>query len=591
MRNFRVAIALAASLLCWARELGAISPATAPSGETAPTTMSATSAAAPGDGVLASVQVEFRAPNRALLSVVPGLYQSTPPVEREAAWMDWHPGDGRLRVTYDSASDRLEAVLEDAAGSTAVACADAVTRGFGRLDPLQFAPRVMGLLVETSNRGASGAIALIETEIASSRAPRQLQDVGAGGRAVSQLFHAERGLSSGFSFAGTIRLVDARPMAMAPLTVEVRLLADLAGAGEDESQREAPESDIGIYTNSTPTTILPTGAGSPYPSQITVDPGYLTGVLTSVVVGFDNLDHTYPGEMAALLVGPSGSNVELMRLACGSFDLLDADLTFDDTAVLQMPNGAPCFPGSWKPTRYGPIAHFPPPAPPALYGLVLADFLGQSPVGVWSLYVASQEIDGFIDLGRIDGWSLTLTTTIQIPGSGTFGNAAPYPSAFAVSGFAPNQRVKGCAVYIFGVSHSYLADLHLLLASPSGQTAYLLGDACSNTNAVGLDWIFGDDPAVGFLPGSSCGNGVYRPTVLGTQAFPAPAPSAPYGRSLAGVSGSEPNGLWSLYALDDANGDVGEIRDWSLACSTEAFWVFGDGFETGDLLLWSDDAQ
>ncbi len=582
MRNIRVAIVVAASLLFSVRDLGATASAILHPPATAPATASSTSPTTAGAGVLASVRIEFRAPDRALLSIAPGLHGTSGLAEREVAAVEWHAGEGRLLLTYDGESDRLEAVLEDGAGTTAVAYSGAVSRGFGGLNPLRFAPRLMGVVVETANRGASGAVELTGAEIRSGWRRRRLKDIGAGAQAVSQLFHAERELSRGFAFAATIRLVDAQPTAMSPLIVEVRLLADRAEAGEDESQSQAPESDIGIYTNSTPTTILPTGAASPYPSQITVDPGYLTGVLTSVVVGFDNLDHTYPSEMAALLVGPSGSNVELMRLACGSFDLLDADFTFDDAAVLQMPNGAPCFSGSWKPTRYGPLAHFPPPAPPALYGLVLADFLGQSPVGVWSLYVASQEIDG---------WSLTLTTAIQIPSSGTVGNAAPYPSAFTIGGFAPNQRVKGCAVYIFGVSHTYLADLHLLLASPSGQTAYLLGDACSNTNAVSLDWIFGDDPAVGFLPGSSCGSGVYRPTVLGTQVFPAPAPAAPYGRSLAGVSGSEPNGLWSLYALDDANGDVGRTRDWSLACSSEAFFVFGDGFETGDLLLWSDDAQ
>jgi uncharacterized repeat protein (TIGR01451 family) len=51
--------------------------------------------------------------------------------------------------------------------------------------------------------------------------------------------------------------------------------------------------------------------------------------------------------------------------------------------------------------------------------------------------------------------------------------------------------------------------------------------------------------------------------------MPSPAPAAPYGTAMASVAASGANGTWSLYVLDDSNGDAGNIASgWSLTLTT-----------------------
>jgi subtilisin-like proprotein convertase family protein len=47
--------------------------------------------------------------------------------------------------------------------------------------------------------------------------------------------------------------------------------------------------------------------------------------------------------------------------------------------------------------------------------------------------------------------------------------------------------------------------------------------------------------------------------------FPSPAPPGPYGTSLAGFNGTNPNGAWSLYVVDNFEVDTGSIAGgWNL---------------------------
>jgi uncharacterized repeat protein (TIGR01451 family) len=65
--------------------------------------------------------------------------------------------------------------------------------------------------------------------------------------------------------------------------------------------------------------------------------------------------------------------------------------------------------------------------------------------------------------------------------------------------------------------------------------------------------------------------GSYRPSDYDGgdgDAFPAPAPAGPYGSSLSALSGSNPNGRWSLYVFDDTPGDSGRISGWGLTLET-----------------------
>jgi hypothetical protein len=85
-----------------------------------------------------------------------------------------------------------------------------------------------------------------------------------------------------------------------------------------------------------------------------------------------------------------------------------------------------------------------------------------------------------------------------------------------------------------------------------------------------------DDEALASLPDSSqITAGTFKPT-QGTNGptedegfavpanFPSPAPSGPYGTSLAVFDGTNPNGTWKLFVLDDSGFDAGSLGAWKL---------------------------
>ena len=91
----------------------------------------------------------------------------------------------------------------------------------------------------------------------------------------------------------------------------------------------------------------------------------------------------------------------------------------------------------------------------------------------------------------------------------------------------------------------------------------------SNTNITFDDSAASGVPASGVISGTV----TYKPTnasVGNPDSFPAPAPAPSVNTTLAAFSGSNPNGTWSLYIVDDTTGDVGSITGgWSLTITTE----------------------
>ena len=72
-----------------------------------------------------------------------------------------------------------------------------------------------------------------------------------------------------------------------------------------------------------------------------------------------------------------------------------------------MPDGAVLTNGTYCPSNFTPADVFPSPAPPAPYQSTMADFIGDSPNGTWSLYVVD---DSASDFGSIaGGWTLDVT--------------------------------------------------------------------------------------------------------------------------------------------------------------------------------------
>ncbi len=153
--------------------------------------------------------------------------------------------------------------------------------------------------------------------------------------------------------------------------------------------------------------------------------------------------------------------------------------------------------------------------------------------------------------------------TANGPGQGT-----PYPSTLTVSGL--NGAVYRVAVTLSNLTHAFPDDLDFLLVSPGGQAVLLMSDAGGAVPIISVSPILDDDAPI-LLPNSGAIlSQRYRPSNFTPDPdfFPAPAPSTPPAAALSAFRGSNPNGPWSLYAVDDAIGDAGTLAGWSLEITT-----------------------
>jgi uncharacterized repeat protein (TIGR01451 family) len=109
--------------------------------------------------------------------------------------------------------------------------------------------------------------------------------------------------------------------------------------------------------------------------------------------------------------------------------------------------------------------------------------------------------------------------------------------------------------------------LDLLLVGPTGRKLVLMSDAGGGYALTNVTVML-DDAAVAALPDAArIAGGSYRPANYEAgDLFPAPAPAGALEAALAGFNGTDPNGTWSLFVLDDASGDAGRISGgWSLS--------------------------
>jgi uncharacterized repeat protein (TIGR01451 family)/uncharacterized delta-60 repeat protein len=164
------------------------------------------------------------------------------------------------------------------------------------------------------------------------------------------------------------------------------------------------------FTNSSQITINDFTTATPYPSLINISG--VGGVVNKATVSLNNVNHSSPSDIDALLDAPANQVFSLvMAHAGGGFGLNQANLTFDDAATNGfLPQGAQITNGTYKPTAYYPVPALPAPAPPpngVRYTNSLGVFKGINPNGGWGLYVIddSQGNAGVIS----NGWVLNLT--------------------------------------------------------------------------------------------------------------------------------------------------------------------------------------
>lgn len=159
----------------------------------------------------------------------------------------------------------------------------------------------------------------------------------------------------------------------------------------------------------------------------------------------------------------------------------------------------------------------------------------------------------------------TNAVAITIPASGT---ASSYPSTINVSGL--EGVVTGVQVSLTGFSHTAPDDVDLLLVSPSGAKVVLMSDV-GGTNAASNLNLFFTDAGIAMPDSGALSSTSYKPTDFEAgDAYPGPAPAgAPTGAKLSALNGTNPNGNWQLFLVDDNGGNSGSLSGgWSVFVQT-----------------------
>ena len=152
-----------------------------------------------------------------------------------------------------------------------------------------------------------------------------------------------------------------------------------------------------------------------------------------------------------------------------------------------------------------------------------------------------------------------------------------YPSTADING--ATGTITKVRVILTNVNHTFPGDFDVLLVGPNGQRTILMSDTGGgNPGITGRTYIFDQSAAANF-PTTTAPSGIYKPfngdgpaniEPGAIDVFPAPGPgSNNYGAANLDVfNGTNPNGIWKLYVVDDEAGDVGGISTFTLEVTT-----------------------
>jgi hypothetical protein len=161
--------------------------------------------------------------------------------------------------------------------------------------------------------------------------------------------------------------------------------------------------------------------------------------------------------------------------------------------------------------------------------------------------------------------------------------ANPYPSAISVSGFNAGSTIRDVNLKLSGFTHPAPKDVDIILqhGTPS---AIVMSDVGCFSVFVELGLTL-DDEAANAVPDDCAApltSGSYQPVDYDTvgqppqavedATFPSPANTLPTDASALSVfDGTDPNGTWNLFVVDDAAGNAGQFAGgWSLEITADS---------------------
>jgi subtilisin-like proprotein convertase family protein len=217
------------------------------------------------------------------------------------------------------------------------------------------------------------------------------------------------------------------------------------------------------FTNAAAITIPGSGVASLYPSAIIVS--NLGGTVSNMTVSVRGLSHTRPDDIDMLLVGPGGQKAILFADAGGANILTNVNVTLSDTATSALPNNNRINSGTYRPSNYSPADTLPSPAPASPYAGALSAFTGQTPNGVWSLYVFDDQSGSAGSIAS--GWSLTLTTAGAVAARVV---VPPAPITITDIGFVDPSTVRIAGAGDAGAVYTVETSVDLIRWDALGQT-------------------------------------------------------------------------------------------------------------------------
>ncbi|MGF1569518.1 MAG: choice-of-anchor L domain-containing protein [Nodosilinea sp.] len=155
------------------------------------------------------------------------------------------------------------------------------------------------------------------------------------------------------------------------------------------------------------------------------------------------------------------------------------------------------------------------------------------------------------------------------------GATTPYPIFPAGSPVAGlSGTITGLTVTLIGLSHQFPDDLDILLQGPDGKVIALMSDAGGSTAINNLTLTFSDGAATDIANNGPLTSGTSKPKDYEVgEAFPNGTPAIT-GTTLAQFIGTNPNGDWKVYIVDDTSNNKGSLAGYELKFTTSASETF-----------------
>ncbi|MGB2820667.1 MAG: proprotein convertase P-domain-containing protein, partial [Phycisphaerae bacterium] len=204
----------------------------------------------------------------------------------------------------------------------------------------------------------------------------------------------------------------------------------------------------------------------------------VVGRITDANVHLD-ITHTCDGDLEAVLVSPAGTRVQLFFRVGGAGDDF-TDTTLDDEAGTPIVSGSPPFSGSFRPAE------------------ALSALDGEDPNGIWSLEVTDHAA---VDVGTLNYWSLSLwcaERSARTDPDGRYELTNLNPGSYDVREVRQPGWVRtapgAVPILIDDFEDGNLVEYTEVVPGSGGFTnPFAAHDG--GYGAVGMDWMYRDDPA------------------------------------------------------------------------------------------------